>query len=483
MSLPISVGDVILLAQIAWGIGQAFTSGHRAAPAEFKEIQDLLFTLSEALKLLARDFPNNNEVAQVTRAEEEGLENESEADSALLAQMIMNCRSTLTHLKAMVDKYMELDKSSGQNEQKKWKNEVKKNWKMLLWTREGGDIIKLKTTLTAHINGLNLALAAINKRYGSEVKDHVEYMHTKLDDIYEWFKQYLEGRRAETAPRSPQHRSSTEEANDDRLYFAVAVHIMLGREDRKLICPRAAFRDEWLDEDDPFRIAPSIFQCCCSRSSASDGHTETLHVSLLPSSILVQVAIQGSESPCWHMYAASRNSPHRSSSVYISKVEPTKLQDLEAAAHRLSLVQARQHVMRNQSTSLVSFNTTMDSSASDGVVSVLASKTDHITHEEEGRCTISFRVGERQFSASVDVAYSVLHYKSMPESVVRTTSRETLTRRTEDFSRDGDHLASIIALEVHQPHAEVLFQGSRQGPSGDRGSTYYITCTWNVHAR
>jgi hypothetical protein len=162
MSLPVSVGDAILLAQIAWGIGQAFTSGRKSAPAEFAEIHDLLFTLTEALKVLARDLPDNNQVSQAERADRSEDE-VAEADNALLAQMIMNCRSTLTHLKAMVDEYMVMDDKTGQKDQKKWKDEVKKNWKKLLWTREGGDIVKLKTTLTAHINGLNLALSAINK--------------------------------------------------------------------------------------------------------------------------------------------------------------------------------------------------------------------------------------------------------------------------------------------------------------------------------
>jgi len=162
MSLPVSVSDAILLAQIAWGVGQAFTSGRKSAPAEFAEIQDLLFTLSEALKVLARDLPESNHVSQAERAAaEEG--DVAHADHALLAQMIMNCRSTLTHLKLMVDKYTVIEKESRQNEQRKWKDEVKRNWKKLLWTKEGGDIIKLKTTLTAHINGLNLAVSAINK--------------------------------------------------------------------------------------------------------------------------------------------------------------------------------------------------------------------------------------------------------------------------------------------------------------------------------
>ena len=162
MALPISVGDTILLSQIAWSIGKAFTTGRKSAPAEFAEIQDLLFILGEALKVLAKELPGSNQDAQAERAAE-GQDEEAQAENALLAQMVMNCRSTLTHLKFVVDKYMELEKKDGQKDQKRWKDEVKKNWKKLLWTKEGGDIMKLKTTLTAHINGLNLALSAINK--------------------------------------------------------------------------------------------------------------------------------------------------------------------------------------------------------------------------------------------------------------------------------------------------------------------------------
>jgi hypothetical protein len=162
MSLPISVGDAILLSQIAWSIGKAFTSGRKSAPAEFAEIQDLLFTLGEALKALAEDLPSSNHVAQDEKAADKQDE-EAQVKNALLAQMVMNCQSTLIHLKSIVDKYMELDKKVVQKDQKKWKDEVKKNWKKLMWTKEGGDIIKLKTTLTAHINGLNLALSVINK--------------------------------------------------------------------------------------------------------------------------------------------------------------------------------------------------------------------------------------------------------------------------------------------------------------------------------
>src|SRR5437764_5901938 len=94
MALPISVGDAILLSQIAFGLGQAFTSGRKSAPAEFAEIQDLLYTLSKGLKLLSRDLPKDELNETENRLESWGSQDEEE--NALLSQMIMNCQSTLS---------------------------------------------------------------------------------------------------------------------------------------------------------------------------------------------------------------------------------------------------------------------------------------------------------------------------------------------------------------------------------------------------
>jgi hypothetical protein len=129
-----------------------------------------------------------------------------------------------------------------------------------------------------------------------------------------------------------------------------------------------------------------------------------------------------------------------------------------------------------QSTSLVSFNTATDSSSSDGIVSVLASKTDFSPENDDGTCTLSFRAGERQFSASADAAYSILHYKSLPENVVSQDAGSAQARRWTDLSRVEEPLDSAMDFEVHQPHAEVLLQGVNKGLGGGRASTYYITC-------
>src|SRR6266480_180530 len=155
MALPISVGDAILLSQIAYNLGVALTSGRRAASAEFSEIQDLLYTLSRALNLLAHDLPGE----ESTKTDRE----ETDGEDATLQQMIANCRGTLRHLENLVVKYRDIDmKLNPQKAERRWKEEawIRVNWKKLLWTKESGEIAKIKVSLTTHINGVNLAVGA-----------------------------------------------------------------------------------------------------------------------------------------------------------------------------------------------------------------------------------------------------------------------------------------------------------------------------------
>ncbi|ORX92296.1 hypothetical protein BCR34DRAFT_608854 [Clohesyomyces aquaticus] len=48
-----SIGDILMLSQLAWKIGRAFTAGRRGAPAEFLEVEAEINGLAKALKLLA----------------------------------------------------------------------------------------------------------------------------------------------------------------------------------------------------------------------------------------------------------------------------------------------------------------------------------------------------------------------------------------------------------------------------------------------
>jgi hypothetical protein len=49
MALPVSIGDVIAMAKLAKTIALAFTKGRKSAPAEFREVENQLYSLSTAL--------------------------------------------------------------------------------------------------------------------------------------------------------------------------------------------------------------------------------------------------------------------------------------------------------------------------------------------------------------------------------------------------------------------------------------------------
>lgn len=163
MSLPVSIGDAILLANVAYNLGQAFTSGRKSAPAEFADIQNLLYTLSNALKLVAQDGPSTALTRRPSQSSGNGQVQNDQDENAVILQSVANCHVTLEHLQFLVTKYMELDPKSTCDNPKKWKDEIRRNWKKVVWTREGAGLDKLKITLTAHINGLNLAMTAYNK--------------------------------------------------------------------------------------------------------------------------------------------------------------------------------------------------------------------------------------------------------------------------------------------------------------------------------
>ncbi|KAF2184897.1 hypothetical protein K469DRAFT_175445 [Zopfia rhizophila CBS 207.26] len=460
MAVPISVGDAILLSRIAYNLGKAFTSGRKSAPAEFTEIQDLLYTLSGALKLLARDLPDHA-VGKGQRSSEQGTEEINEED-ALLSQMIVSCRTTLSYLNVLVEKYMDLDtNATHQSNERHWKDEIRKNWKKILWTKEGGDISKLKVTLSAHINGLNLAVGAINKKHGVAIRDDIGIVRSQLGDICAWFQQNLEGTQVSSVSKAPQQQRGT--TNDGTLTFTVSIHKLPGKEHLRLHCPRASFRVGWLDSSDLYQRTTSIFECHCDQLPGRRSHLEELHITLSPSSLLVHLAQSSGRQ--WQMSAAAKILPNRSNYVYISDVEPSRISEFEEQASILAICQAKAYLERGRSSGLVSIQLYM---TDEGIVSILDSKTEvHAEADEEESCRITFRVGEQRFVVAANSVYSILHYKSLSESIVRAMT---------DIAR----ASSVI---IHQPTAEFVFQRFRGRATflDEMDTQYYISFHHDTH--
>lgn len=75
MAFTPSIGDIMMLSQLAWKIGCAFTSGRGGAPAEFKEVKDELTSLTKSIDMLAEALDKDD--SMITRADaktREGLD-------------------------------------------------------------------------------------------------------------------------------------------------------------------------------------------------------------------------------------------------------------------------------------------------------------------------------------------------------------------------------------------------------------------------
>ncbi len=158
MASPVTIGDALLLAKIAYTVGKAFSGDAKSAPKEFREVQSLLFSLQAAFTLL-------DEVVKLPESPhraESSVAGKLEESIEPLLMIMKNCRDVLEDLEKLQAEYHVLDRTTDSSI-KKSKIDLKRAFKTLKWTTEGLDIAKLKQTLTAHITSLNLALAAMSR--------------------------------------------------------------------------------------------------------------------------------------------------------------------------------------------------------------------------------------------------------------------------------------------------------------------------------
>lgn len=176
MASPVSIGDALLIGRLAYQLGCAFTSGRKSAPKEFREIENQLYSLSTALRLLNNGravdtdgYALNLDLSSAPRLQINGDYHNDD----ILGLMIQNCQETLKHLESIVEKYSVIrdppkeDLGARKPLAMKWKRELRENWRKIMWTTEGGDLGTLRSQLTVHTNSLNLVVGIINKYFFS----------------------------------------------------------------------------------------------------------------------------------------------------------------------------------------------------------------------------------------------------------------------------------------------------------------------------
>lgn len=166
MASPVSFGDAYLMAQMTWTIARAFTKGRKSAPAEFREIENQLYSLSAALSALRSARVAGKAAVSIDQALLPKTSQTEDRDGRYTVDTILgHCKQTLKHLEQIVSKYNVVTQSSDPSKPRleRWSQDLVRNWRKIAWTSENGDLATLRSQLMIHTNSLNLILGVIIK--------------------------------------------------------------------------------------------------------------------------------------------------------------------------------------------------------------------------------------------------------------------------------------------------------------------------------
>ncbi|KAF2755828.1 hypothetical protein EJ05DRAFT_512420 [Pseudovirgaria hyperparasitica] len=173
-SLP-SVGDILMLSQLAWRIGRAFVAGSEAAPQGFIEIEKQVSHLSKSLKFFAEALfsnPDNNILNYASADTKDGVR-----------KLLSSIQQTLQDLDSLIFEHQSTVKKStegGWTVVRTWSPMVLANYKYMMWTSEGGSLESLRDLLQMHTNTLKLTTHAVQSNSLSNLEEAVRSISEKV---------------------------------------------------------------------------------------------------------------------------------------------------------------------------------------------------------------------------------------------------------------------------------------------------------------
>ncbi|KAJ3573477.1 hypothetical protein NPX13_g4684 [Xylaria arbuscula] len=354
MAFQISIGDAILLAQIAWRLGQTFTKGRSSAPAEFKEIENELYSLSAALTAAESEQKS----LQIPSSEADA-NNPHIASQDVLGHIIQNCKHTLRHLEAIVNKYTIVTEDTDPQKPRleRWSQSITKNWRKIEWTTERRDLNMLRGQLVLHTNSLNLFINIGTSSRAASIERSLNEKLVLLEELHQWYVNNLK----ETEPKRRAAPSSQTQApeiisqtqrSDTTSSFQLTKKTTTGDE---MICPCASFRTEWLESFLDATLgssSDSMFICNCL-----DCHMGTLshqpHIQRYGLSHLIFPIRVASDDGSWILYKTTDKATNQLVDLYIRKINPNYLRRLEDTFFRsLSNLQRKNILARGKGNSL-----------------------------------------------------------------------------------------------------------------------------------
>lgn len=174
MSFGFSVGDIILVSQLAYELYSTVTTGRRTAGKDLKELEDVLFGLHCALDHLGKTAEDISATA-LNKQDANAIEMQQKLNT-----MVDSCRATLTELDSVTKPYREaadpggngiaddttdfLDNGTPTNPNKKlslarFKKSFRANWMKIRWDIERNSLNEYREKLQAHTDAINIVLS------------------------------------------------------------------------------------------------------------------------------------------------------------------------------------------------------------------------------------------------------------------------------------------------------------------------------------
>ncbi|KAK0739341.1 hypothetical protein B0T21DRAFT_362426 [Apiosordaria backusii] len=342
MGSPVSIGDVIAMSKISWKIAQAFTSGRKSAPFEFREVENQLYSLSSAL-VAFKDACGGDIAAlsvESSKLPTRFQSNEQNEGLQSVAWLLNSCNETLKHLENLVNKYSALatgaEQDNSESRFRRWSDSLVKNYKKIAWTTEAGDIATLRSQLMIHTNSLHLVLGTIVNSRTARIEDSLTTSTAMLREIHSWWTQNLK----DTATSSPDTKSLSK--NTDREAGSVKFQVSLSLDDGKqLLCTGAYFQENLTD------WTSQLFACGCDDIT---GHPKLKAIALSPITFPFR---QGGNNRSWVFYKVLERSTNRLVSVVINNVPVGDIREFEASfVNRLSEATAKAILQQGMSNML-----------------------------------------------------------------------------------------------------------------------------------
>lgn len=158
MTVP-NVGDMLMLSQVAWRTGRAFTACRQDAPPDFQVVETAISALAQALKLWAETLHAQNDSGLLQQSAQQTQDG--------IAVIVSSCKRVIDDLDSLVDRYQVIKKHrtvGGFAIERSWSDLVLAQHDTVMWTTQGGTLHDLGNLLQMHVKSVNLLAEAIERQ-------------------------------------------------------------------------------------------------------------------------------------------------------------------------------------------------------------------------------------------------------------------------------------------------------------------------------